>query len=161
MKSAVIGRDCNIGEHCFIESGVKIGDRVTIKNGVSVWDRVNIRNDVFVGPNAVFTNDLYPISRVLDRKKERFKDTLIKNGVCVGANSTVVCGITLNEHSFIGAGAVVVNDLPRYALAYGNPAKVKGFICSCRRKLKFKGKTAKCLCGKKFGKSSKYGIMPL
>ena len=150
MKGASIGKDCNIGEHCYIETKSKIGNRVTIKNGVAVWDGVFIEDDAFIGPNTVFTNDLFPISRDWSRKKERFRKTFVKKGACIGANSTIICGVTIGRHAFVGAGSVVTKELPDYGLAYGNPARIYGFMCKCRRKLKFSSKTTKCHCGIKY-----------
>ena len=146
MKGATIGENCNIGEHCFIEENSRIGNRVTIKNGVSIWDGVTIEEDVFVGPNAVFTNDLFPISRM----RPVFIKTLIKQGACIGANATILCGITVGQYSFVGAGAVVTKDAPDYSLAHGNPAKTQGWMCQCRKKLKFNKAKASCSCGLRF-----------
>ena len=141
MERARVGADCNIGECSFIENGAVLGDRVTLKNGVSVWDGVVIEDDVFVGPNAVFTNDMWPISR------RPFSDpvkTRVRKGACIGANATVICGITIGEYAFLGAGAVATKDIPGHALATGNPARVTGFLCGCRKKLHFRGGKAKC-----------------
>ena len=146
MKGAVIGSDCNIGEQCFIEENSRIGNRVTIKNGVSVWDGVTIEDEVFVGPAAVFTNDLLPVSRV----RTPFVKTLVRKGACIGANVTVLCGIVVGEYVLVGAGSVVVKDVPDHALVYGNPARVHGHVCSCRKKLAFVRGMAECSCGRKF-----------
>ncbi len=134
MKGAVIGRNCNICDNVYIEGGAIVGDNVKIKNGVAVWDKVIIEDDVFIGPFAVFTNDINPRSF---RKKEpaEFYSTTIKKGATIGANATIVCGITIGEYAFIGAGAVVTKDVPAYALVYGNPAVVRGYICKCGEKL--------------------------
>src|SRR5258706_11695473 len=104
MSGARVGSDCNIGEHCFIESGVVLGDRVTVKNGVSVWDGVVVEDDVFLGPNAVLTNDLRPRSKL---NRGRVRSTLLERGASVGANATLLCGITVGTYAMIGAGAVV------------------------------------------------------
>lgn len=150
MKDAEVGRDCNIGDHAFIESGVRIGSRVTIKNGVSVWKGVTLEDDVFVGPNAVFTNDLFPISR---GGGFNLVKTRVKRGTAIGANATIVCGTTVGEYVLIGAGSVVTRDVPDHALVYGNPARVHAFLCGCRKKLAFKSGKARCACGKKFKKT--------
>ena len=106
MKGVSIGEDCNIGDHVFIETGARLGDRVTVKNNVLLWDRVTIEDEVFLGPNAVFTNDLNP--RVAFKKPpERFLPTLVRRGASIGANATIVCGVTIGEQAFVGAGAVV------------------------------------------------------
>lgn len=151
MKGAVVGNDCNVGDHAFIESGVTVGDRVTIKNGVAVWNGVTLEDDVFVGPNAVFTNDLRPISR-----DERFllTKTIVRRGSAIGANATVVCGTTIGRNSFVGAGSVVTRDIPDHALAYGNPARVRAYLCSCRKELTFKSGRARCVCGKNYRKTA-------
>ncbi|MEI8011199.1 MAG: acyltransferase [Candidatus Omnitrophota bacterium] len=123
QSGAVIGSGCNIGDHCYVESGVFIGDNVTIKNGVSIFDGVILEDSVFVGPAAVFTNDRYPRSRAANWKLER---TIVKKGASVGGNATVLCGVTIGERAVVGAGAVVVEDVPAYAIVVGNPARRVG-----------------------------------
>ena len=152
MKGAVIGRDCNIGDHSFIESGVTVGDRVTVKNGVSVWNGVTLENGVFVGPNAAFTNDRFPVSR---HNVFKLEPTRVREGAAIGANATVVCGVTVGRHAMVGAGAVVTRDVPDHALVYGNPAKSAGFLCVCRKKLTFKSAAARCACGLRYRKTLK------
>jgi len=125
MKGARIGADCNVGDHAFVESGVVIGDRVTIKNGVAIWDGVTVGDDVFLGPNAVLTNDLFPRSRVYHAENV---PTLIGRGASIGANATIVAGVTLGEYCMIGAGTVVVKDVPAFALMVGNPARQIGWV---------------------------------
>src|SRR5580700_4855624 len=115
MQGATIGRNCNICDHAFVESGVVIGDGVTIKNGVAVWDGVSLANNVFVGPNAVFTNDLNPRAEV-KKTPEQFVLTAVQEGASIGANATVVCGITIGRYAFIGAGTVIFRDVPDYAM---------------------------------------------
>jgi len=131
LENAKIGKNCNICSHCFIENDVEIGDNVTIKNGVYLWDGLRIENNVFIGPNVTFTNDLYPRSK---NYKIPLK-TYIKEGASLGANSTILCGITIGKYSMIGAGSVVTKDVPDYAIVKGNPAKITGFICECGEKL--------------------------
>lgn len=152
MKGAVVGRDCNIGDHAFLETGSVVGNRVTVKNGVSIWEGVTLEDDVFVGPNVVFTNDLFPISRV----RSKLLPTRVGKGSCIGANATIICGITVGQYAFIGAGSVVTKDVPNHALCYGNPAKLHGFLCYCRRPLKFSGRAASCKCGLKFKKRADF-----
>jgi len=130
LKGAKIGRHCNIGEHVFIENEVIIGDDCTVKNGVAVWDKVTLEDGVFLGPYAVFTNDLKPRS-FLKRGSESFLPTVLKRGVTLGANVTIVCGVTIGEFALIGAGAVVTRDVPPHALMLGNPARQKGLVCFC------------------------------
>jgi UDP-2-acetamido-3-amino-2,3-dideoxy-glucuronate N-acetyltransferase len=131
MAGAVVGRDCNIGGGAFIESGAVVGDRVTVKNNVLLWDKVVIEDDVFLGPNAVFTNDLNP--RAAHRKP--FVPTVVRRGATIGANATVVCGVVVGEAAFVGAGAVVVDDVPAHALVVGNPARRIGWVCACGERL--------------------------
>ncbi len=134
LKNAVIGEDCNICDYCFIENDVTIGDRVTIKNGISVWDGITIEDDVFLGPNCVLTNDLYPRSKAYHPENVK---TLIKQGASIGANATIICGITLGRYCMIGAGAVVTKDVPDFALVVGNPAKFKYWVGKAGERLDF------------------------
>jgi len=129
---AKIGRNCNIGKGVYIDAGVEIGDRVKIQNFVSVYRGVKVEDDVFLGPHATLTNDLYPRSFNEDWE---VVPTLIKKGASIGANATIVCGVTIGEYAMVGAGAVVTKDVPPHALVYGNPARVKGFVCYCGRPL--------------------------
>lgn len=120
LPDAEIGRGCNICSHCFIENDVVIGDRVTIKCGVQVWDGVALKDDVFVGPNVTFTNDKFPRSKQ-HKQPER---TCVEKGASIGANATILCGITIGENAMIAAGAVVTRDVPANTVVAGNPAKV-------------------------------------
>lgn len=129
---AKIGRNCNIGKGVYIDVGVEIGDRVKIQNFVSVYRGVKVEDDVFLGPHATLTNDLYPRSFNEDWE---VVPTLIKKGASIGANATIVCGVTIGEYAMVGAGAVVTKDVPPHALVYGNPARVRGFVCYCGRPL--------------------------
>ncbi len=132
-KGARIGSGCNIGKGVYIDAGVKIGNNVKIQNFVSVYRGVTIEDDVFLGPHATLTNDLYP--RAFNESWE-IVPTLIKKGASIGANATIVCGVTIGEYAMVGAGAVVTKDVPPHALVYGNPARIKGFVCYCGRPLK-------------------------
>lgn len=125
LKGAKIGAECNICAHSLIEGNVVIGDRVTIKSGVQIWDGSMIGDDVFIGPNATFTNDLYPRSK---KYPEKFKCVVINNGASIGANATILPGITIGEKSLIGAGAVVTKDVPARAVMVGNPAIVVRYL---------------------------------
>jgi acetyltransferase-like isoleucine patch superfamily enzyme len=120
LPGAVIGRDGNICSHCFIENKVILGDRVTVKCGVQLWDGVTLEDDVFVGPNATFTNDLQPRSR---NSAAQLLPTVVKKGASIGANATILPGLTIGEGSMVGAGAVVTKDVPPRTLVVGNPAR--------------------------------------
>ncbi len=132
LGGAKIGRDCNICDHTFIENDVTLGDRVTVKCGVQLWDGLRIEDDVFIGPNATFTNDPFPRSR---RPPERFLNTVVKRGASIGANATVLPGITVGEYVMIGAGAVVTHDVPRNAVVAGNPARIVSYAGAGRAEL--------------------------
>jgi acetyltransferase-like isoleucine patch superfamily enzyme len=121
LPGAVIGRDGNICSHCFIENNVVVGDRVTVKCGVQLWDGVTLEDDVFVGPNATFTNDLHPRSRKVAAK---LLPTLVKKGASIGANATILPGLTIGEGAMVGAGAVVTKDVPPGVTVVGNPARI-------------------------------------
>ncbi|HCC37670.1 MAG TPA: N-acetyltransferase [Treponema sp.] len=126
MSGAQIGENCSIGQNVNIGSRAVIGSRVKIQNNVSVYDDVIIEDDVFCGPSCVFTNVINP--RAFIERKHEYKKTIIKKGASIGANATIVCGITIGEYALIGAGSVVTKDIPPYALVYGNPARVKGRV---------------------------------
>ena len=153
MGGSKIGDNCILGQNVFVGRNVIIGNRVKIQNNVSVYEGVIIEDDVFCGPSMVFTNVVNPRS-FIERKSE-FKVTRVKKGASIGANATIVCGVTIGEYAFIGAGAVVTKDVPPYTLVYGNPAKIKGYVCECGEKLEFDdGGIAKCKrCGKLYKKS--------
>ncbi len=147
MKGAKMGKNCQIGQNVFVGSRAEIGNGVKIQNNVSVYDCVKLEDGVFCGPSTVFTNVINPRSHV--SRKHEFKETLVKKGATLGANSTVLCGITIGEYAFIGAGAVVTKDVPPYALVYGNPAGIKGWVCECGVKLQVIGQRGTCkACGK-------------
>lgn len=124
LKGARIGAGCNICDHTFIEGGAVVGDRVTLKCGVQLWEGVTLEDDVFVGPNATFTNDPFPRSR---RKPAAYARTVVKRGASIGANATILPGITIGSHAMVGAGAVVTRDVPSHAIVMGNPAVVTGY----------------------------------
>ncbi|MBK9975153.1 MAG: N-acetyltransferase [Planctomycetes bacterium] len=134
MKGAKVGKGCNVCDHAFIESGAVVGDRVTVKNSVLLWDAVTIEDEVFLGPNAVFTNDFTPRAHVR-KSRDQFLPTRVRKGASIGANATIVCGITVGEYALVGAGAVVIRDVPDYALVVGNPARRVGWACRCGNKL--------------------------
>lgn len=134
QKNVVIGEDCNLGNGVYVENGVTIGNRVTIKNGISLWEGLKIEDDVFLGPHAVFTNDMFPRSKM---HLGNFLTTEIKKGASVGANSTVLCGITLGKYCLTGAGSVVTKSVPDFAVVAGNPARFKYWISKNGEKLIF------------------------
>ncbi len=149
MKGAKIGKNCQIGQNVFVGSRAEVGNGVKIQNNVSVYDCIKLEDDVFCGPSIVFTNVINPRSHI--SRKSEFKEILVKKGATLGANSTILCGITIGEYAFIGAGAVVTKDVSPYALVYGNPATVNGWMCECGVKLDFKNNEARCsACWKKY-----------
>jgi len=126
LPGAKIGRDCNICDHTFIENDVTVGDRVTIKCGVQLWDGIRIEDDVFIGPNATFTNDKFPRSKQY-QEAAGIPRTLVKRGASIGANATILPGVTVGERAMVGAGAVVTRDVPSAAIVIGNPARISGY----------------------------------
>jgi acetyltransferase-like isoleucine patch superfamily enzyme len=134
-EGAKIGENCIMGKDVYIDLEVSIGDRVKVQNGVSVYNGVTLEDDVFLGPYMVLTNDLYP--RAYD-KEWKVVPTLIKKGASVGANATIVCGVTIGKYAMIGAGTVVNKNVPNYGLLVGNPARLIGFVCECGRKMEEK-----------------------
>jgi UDP-2-acetamido-3-amino-2,3-dideoxy-glucuronate N-acetyltransferase len=133
MKDATIGRGCNIGQNVVVSPKVTIGNNVKIQNNFSLYTGVILEDDVFCGPSMVFTNVVNPRSHV--SRKDEYRETLVKRGASLGANSTVVCGHTIGRFAFIGAGAVVTKDVPDYALVVGNPGRISGWMCQCGVKL--------------------------
>jgi UDP-2-acetamido-3-amino-2,3-dideoxy-glucuronate N-acetyltransferase len=152
MKDSVIGEGCNIGQNVVISPGVTLGNNVKIQNNVSVYTGVTLEDDVFCGPSCVFTNVTTPRSHVRRNDPEKdYAKTLVKKGASIGANATIVCGNSLGEYSFVGAGSVVTKDVPPYAMVYGNPARIKGWACECGVKLSFEDDAATCSeCGKQY-----------
>ena len=146
MKGARVGADCNICGHAFLETGAVLGDRVTVKNAVLLWDKVTVEDDVFLGPNVVFTNDMNPRA-AFKKPPERFLSTRVRKGASIGANATIVCGTTIGEQAFVGAGSVVIRDVPAHALVVGNPARRIGWMCACGEKLDQK---LACACGRRY-----------
>jgi UDP-2-acetamido-3-amino-2,3-dideoxy-glucuronate N-acetyltransferase len=133
MSGVTIGRCCNIGQNVVISPGAVIGDNVKIQNNVSVYTGVTLEDDVFCGPSMVFTNVVNPRSHV--SRKDEYRQTIVRRGATLGANSTIVCGHSIGRYAFVGAGAIVTRDVPDYALVLGNPARVTGWMCECGVKL--------------------------
>ncbi len=123
LPGAHIGRDCNLNAHCLVENDVVIGDRVTLKCGVYLWDGTTVEDDVFIGPNATFTNDKFPRSR---HKPDKFQRIVLKRGASIGANATILGGVTIGEGAIVGAGSVVTRDVAPGVIVRGNPARVAG-----------------------------------
>ena len=142
--AAVIGQGCSLGQNVFVGNDVVIGNNVKIQNNVSVYDAVRLEDDVFCGPSMVFTNVYNPRSAVT--RKNEYRQTLVQRGATLGANCTIVCGVTIGAHAFIGAGAVINRDVPAFALMVGVPAKRRGWMCQCGIQLHGAG-SVHCSCG--------------
>jgi len=148
LGGAVIGERCSLGQNVVVMNGTRIGTNVKIQNNVSIYEGVTLEDDVFCGPSMVFTNVINPRSHV--SRKNEYRPTLVKRGASIGANATIVCGSTLGEFCFIGAGAVVSKDVPPYALMVGVPARRVGWVCECGEKLPA-GDAPGCeACGKQY-----------
>lgn len=132
-EGATIGVNCVVGKSVYIDADVEIGDEVKIQNFVSIYKGVTIEDDVLVGPAVTFTNDLYP--RAYSWGDDKVVPTVVKKGASIGANSTIICGVTIGSYAMIGAGSVVTKDVPPFGLMYGNPAELKGFVCYCGQRL--------------------------
>ncbi len=147
LAGAKIGRDCNICDRCFIENDVVLGDRVTVKCGVSLYDGLALENDVFVGPGVIFSNDLRPRSGVHLPAHPR---TLVRQGASLGAGTILVPGITVGRFAMVGAGALLTRDVPDFALVYGSPAQLHGYVCRCTKTLHFEDGSTACSCGRRY-----------
>jgi UDP-2-acetamido-3-amino-2,3-dideoxy-glucuronate N-acetyltransferase len=132
-SGARIGADCSLGQNVFVGRGVHVGRGARIQNNVSLYEGVEIDDDVFLGPSCVFTNVVNP--RAFVQRKQEYRPTRVRKGASVGANATIVCGVTLGEYCFVGAGAVVTRDLPPHALVVGTPARRIGWMCRCGERL--------------------------
>jgi UDP-2-acetamido-3-amino-2,3-dideoxy-glucuronate N-acetyltransferase len=152
LPGAVIGERCNLGQNVVVMGGTRLGDNVKVQNNVSIYEGVTLEDDVFCGPSCVFTNVTNPRSHV--SRKSEYRTTLVRRGASIGANATIVCGSTLGEYSFIGAGAVVTGDVPAYALMVGVPARRIGWMCQCGIRLELHdGKAACRSCGATYRES--------
>ncbi len=153
MPGAVIGERCNLGQNVVVMPGTVIGDNVKIQNNVSIYEGVTLEDDVFCGPSCVFTNVINPRSHV--SRKHEYLATLVKRGASIGANATIICGATIGEYAFIGAGAVVRGTVPPYALMLGVPARRAGWMCACGNRLAVSGGAATCgACGTRYREQS-------
>lgn len=146
MAGATVGRGCNICDHAFVEAGARLGDGVTVKNAVLVWDGVDIGHHVFLGPAVTFTNDLTPRADVR-KTGDALMTTRVEDGATIGANATIVCGVTIGRRAFVAAGSVVTRDVAPHALVAGSPAKPLGWVCSCGMRL---DERLACACGRRF-----------
>jgi UDP-2-acetamido-3-amino-2,3-dideoxy-glucuronate N-acetyltransferase len=146
LAGARIGADCNVCDHAFVEGGAVVGDGVTIKNNVLLWDGVTVEDEVFLGPNVVFTNDPRPRAG-FKKGPEGWLPTLVRRGATIGANATVVCGVTVGCYAFVGAGSVVTADVPDHALVVGNQARRVGWACECGQTLP---EALSCACGRSY-----------
>jgi UDP-2-acetamido-3-amino-2,3-dideoxy-glucuronate N-acetyltransferase len=159
MSNARIGENCVIGQNVLVASDVVVGNNVKIQNNVSVYTGVVLEDDVFCGPSVVFTNVNTPRSAI--PRKDQYLSTVVKRGATLGANCTVVCGHSIGRYAFVGAGAVVVDDVPDYALVVGNPGKIVGWVCECGIKLTLADERGSCqVCGRQYGRNSR-GLLPI
>lgn len=150
MGSAVIGDNCTLGQNVFVADGVVIGDHVKIQNNVSVYQGVVLEDYVFCGPSMVFTNVKTPRSAFPRNSPEDYLVTRVKHGASIGANATIICGVTIGRWAFVAAGAVITDDAPDYALMVGVPARQVGWACECGLRLSFKKSEAVCECGREY-----------
>ena len=148
LPGAVIGERCSLGQNVVVMNGVKIGNNVKIQNNVSVYEGVELSDDVFCGPSMVFTNVVNPRSHV--SRKHEYRKTLVGRGATLGANATIICGVTLGEYAFVGAGSVLTRSVPAYALMVGVPARQIGWMCQCGERLPDKKPTGCKVCGTKY-----------
>ena len=160
MSGCTIGKRCNIGQNVVISPGVVLGEGVKIQNNVSVYTGVICEDGVFLGPSCVFTNVINP--RAFIERKSEYRKTVVKKGASIGANATIVCGHDIGRYAFIGAGAVVTQNVPDYALVYGAPARIRGYVCQCGEKLHFEEGKASCTaCGKMYEMNEKNEVKEL
>lgn len=158
MAGSRVGARCNIGDHCFVESGAWIGDDCTIKNGNMIWEGIRLEHGVFVGPGVVFCNDSYPRSPRLPLARARYagkrtwlSPTVVREGASLGAGAVILAGITVGEFAMVAAGAVVTKNVAAHALVMGNPARPRGWVCQCGRRLVRRGCRFACSeCGRSF-----------
>ncbi len=151
MAGAKIGKNCSLGQNVNVASRAVLGNGVKVQNNVSIYDDVVIEDEVFCGPSMVFTNVINP--RAFIERKQEYKKTIVRRGASIGANATIICGVTLGAYCFVGAGSVVNKDVPDYALVYGSPARQHGWVCTCGVKL---NQELTCPeCGKKYRQAEK------
>ena len=150
QSGARIGKSCSLGQNVNVSNNVILGDSCKLQNNVTLYEGVELEDNVFCGPSCVFTNDLTPRAKY-PKGRVNYKRTLIREGASIGANATIVCGHDIGRYAFVGAGSVVTKDVPDYALVYGSPARIHGYVCQCGEKLHFEDKKAICpACGMKY-----------
>lgn len=153
QRGARVGARCSLGQNVNVSNNVRVGDGCKLQNNVSLYEGVELENDVFCGPSCVFTNDLTPRAKY-PKGAANYKKTLVKEGASIGANATVVCGHTIGRYAMIGAGAVVVSDVPDHALMLGVPARLAGYVCRCGNRLVFQNDHARCsACAREYFKT--------
>ena len=160
-KGARVGANCSLGQNVYVAPGAVVGAGVKIQNNVSVYDGVTLEDGVFCGPSVVFTNVINPRSHI--SRKHEYRPTLVRQGATLGANATILCGLTIGRFAFVGAGAVVTRDVPDFALVHGNPARHRGWICACGVTLALtvsqrKGQAQCKVCGAKYRLSPQRGL---
>jgi len=159
MRGSRIGRDCRIGQNVVVGPRAVLGNNVKVQNNVSIYEGVTLEDDVFCGPSMVFTNVRTPRSAFPRNRSEDFAPTLVRRGASIGANATIVCGVTVGRHALIGAGAVVTRDVPDYAIVVGNPARGRGWACECGLTLHFEHAAAECgECGRRYRQRSETSV---
>ena len=152
MSGARIGENCSLGQNVLVGPNVRVGNNVKIQNNVSVYEGVVLEDEVFCGPSCVFTNVDRPRS-AYPTDNSQYLPTVVKEGATIGANATILCGHTLGEYCFVGAGAVVTKDVPPHAVVYGNPAEIRGWVCQCGQPLGLRGDRVTCgTCGRSYCK---------
>jgi acetyltransferase-like isoleucine patch superfamily enzyme len=152
VRGAVVGQDCNICDHIFIEGKVTIGNRVTLKCGVYLWEGITVEDDVFIGPGALFTNDPWPRSK---KYPLNYSKMVLRQGCSIGAGAVILPGLVIGRWAMVAAGSVVTRDVPDHALVVGNPARFRAWVCRCTEKMVFNAEgRASCKCGRAYGLSS-------
>jgi UDP-2-acetamido-3-amino-2,3-dideoxy-glucuronate N-acetyltransferase len=146
LPGARVGEDCNVCDHAYVEGGARLGDRVTVKNAVLVFDGVTVGDDAFLGPNVLFTNDLRPRAHV-KKGHDEVVPTVVEEGATLGAGTVVVCGTTIGRHAFAAAGSVIAKDVAPHSFVAGNPARHRGWVCSCGERL---DEDLRCTCGRAY-----------